>query len=129
MQILKKIVISFILLVLSIFFSYLTGYFYKLIYVVVYGSSPSGIFFIYEEAIKLLVIFILLLIFYTSLFFTAFGGSKKYWWIGVLLIPAAIFEIYFDLEHIYIPIAVGLLGWGVGFGISKLIKKLGWKLG
>lgn len=62
-------------------------------------------------------------IFFLTLLFTAFGGVKKYWWIGILLIPAAAFELYFDLAHIYFPVALGLLGWGIGFGIAKLTKK------
>lgn len=60
-------------------------------------------------------------IFFLTLLFTAFGDTKKYWWIGTLLIPALWFEIYFDLSHIYFPIALGLVGWLIGFGISKLL--------
>ena len=55
--------------------------------------------------------------------FGLLGGSKKYWWIGILLIPAAAFEIYFDLAHIYFPIALGLLGWVIGWGISKALYR------
>lgn len=54
-------------------------------------------------------------VFFLSLFFTAFGGAKKYWWIGILLIPAAAFEIYFDLSHIYFPILLGIAGWVLGY--------------
>ena len=61
-------------------------------------------------------------IFFLTLLFTAFGGAKKYWIIGVLLIPAVIFEFYFDLAHFYIPVALALLGWLIGWGITKLIK-------
>ena len=39
-------------------------------------------------------------IFFLTLIFTAFGGAKKYWWISIGLIPAALFEVYFDLSHI-----------------------------
>jgi|SRR3989344_52865 len=60
--------------------------------------------------------FILFLI----IIFVAFGGPRKYWWIAILLVPAAVFEIYFDLEHIYFPIALGLVGWSVGYLIAKL---------
>ena len=58
-------------------------------------------------------------IFFLTLLFTAFGARNKYWWIGILLIPAALVEIYLDLPHIYIPIALALLGWLIGFGIAK----------
>ena len=64
--------------------------------------------------------FIFSYIFFVLLVFTAFGDSKKYWWIGILLIPAVIFELYFDSERIYIPIVAGLLGWLIGFAIYKV---------
>ena len=59
-------------------------------------------------------------IFFLLLIFTTLGSVKKYWWIGVLLIPAAAFELYFDSSHIYFPIALGLIGWGIGLGILRL---------
>ena len=62
-------------------------------------------------------------VFFLPLLFTAFGGQKKYWWIGILLLPAAAFEIYFDWAHIYFPIIIGLIGWFIGFGISRLLPR------
>ncbi len=62
-------------------------------------------------------------IFSLTLLFTAFGGAKKYWWIGVALIPAVFFEVYFDLQHLYFPIAIGLVAWLVGRGLALLIAK------
>mgnify|MGYP001582877788 CR=1 FL=1 len=58
-----------------------------------------------------------------SLLFAAFGGAKKYWWLGILLVPAVIFEVYFDLEHIYFPIILGLAGLLLGFLVSKFLPK------
>ena len=62
-------------------------------------------------------------IFFLFLLFTAFGGNKKYWWLGILLIPAAVFELYFDLEHIYFPILLGLLGWVLGWLLTKFKRE------
>jgi hypothetical protein len=62
-------------------------------------------------------------IFSLTLLFTAFGGAKKYWWIGIGLIPAVLFEVYFDLQHIYFPLAIGLVAWLLGKGLSLLIEK------
>ena len=62
-------------------------------------------------------------IFVLPLIFVSIGGEKKYWWIGILLIPAALFELYFDAGYIYFPIALGLLGWVLGLGVRKLILK------
>ncbi len=62
-------------------------------------------------------------IFFFTLLFTAFGGAKKYWWIGIALIPAVLFEVYFDLQHLYFPIAIGLVAWLVGKGVALLVEK------
>lgn len=58
-------------------------------------------------------------IFFIFLIFTGFSRSHKYYWIVISLIPAAAFEIYFDWQHILVPVILGLAGWLIGFGISK----------
>ena len=63
-------------------------------------------------------------IFFLTLLFTAFGGAKKYWWIGILLIPAALFEAYFDLPHIYFPAILGIIGWSLGFLLFKIVNRV-----
>lgn len=60
--------------------------------------------------------------FFLILLFTAFGGEKKYRWIMILLIPAVAFEVAFDLTHIYFPVAVGVVGWGLGMLILKFLQ-------
>lgn len=62
-------------------------------------------------------------IFFLTLLFTMFGGEKKYWVIGVLLIPAVVFEVYFDLSHIYFPIMLGVIGWLLGLAIRKFFPR------
>ncbi|MBI5734178.1 MAG: hypothetical protein HY973_04545, partial [Candidatus Kerfeldbacteria bacterium] len=101
MNILKKITILIFVLVLS-FFSYYP--FYSL-YPLFFASARTGSIFIGYEAIAIVLVGIILsYIFFIPLLFTAFGGLKKYWWIGILLLPAAAFEVYFDWAHIYFPI-------------------------
>ncbi len=83
----------------------------------------TGLFIVSQEFIDLFIGLPLSYIFSLTLLLTAFGGSKKYWWLGVLLIPAAAFEIYFDFEHIYFPILIGLVAWLAGAGISVILQK------
>jgi len=116
-KIIKNILLLLIVLVLTYFFS---GYFYNQIYSLVYGSA-SSLFIIYAGIAKLLAVFVLSYIFFVLLVFAGFGDKKKYWWIGILVIPVVIFELYFDWAHIYIPIVVGIVGWGVGFLVSKAL--------
>jgi len=112
MQVVKNFVILAVILVLAYFFSVDFGNLYENLV-----GSVSGSF----VDLRSLVGIPLAYIFFLTLLFTAFGGEKKYWWMGVLLIPVAIFELYFDSAHIYFPIALGLAGWLIGFLLAKLI--------
>jgi len=120
-----KVLINISLLTSSLFFSYfLAGYLYNPIYSFVYRSSGNGLFMIYEGMARFLSVLVLGFIFFIFLNFTAFGDSKKYWWITILLIPVIIFEVYFDWDHLYIPVAIGILGWIIGLILSKVKTQL-----
>src|SRR3989344_1571833 len=108
---LKKFTILLIVLLVSNYFSTTATNLYDKFF-------DSGSSFVNLDA---LVGFPLAYVFFLSLLFTAFGGAKKYWWLGILLIPAAAFEVYFDLEHIYFPIILGLAGWVLGYLVSKFL--------
>lgn len=108
----KKIVLIFITLGVAHYTAFYFGIIYDFFFPKNVGGN--GLFSIPHEAGLYLIGLPLSYIFFLSLLFTAFGGSKKYWWMGVLLIPAAVFELYFDLAHIYFPILLGLAGWLLG---------------
>ena len=63
-------------------------------------------------------------IFLIALLFSAFGETKKYWWMILILLPVAFIVFYLDWYHWYFWIPLGLIGWGIGIGIQKLISKL-----
>lgn len=116
----KKIIIWFVVLILSFIFANLFGKLYS--YSLSLGGGFSG-FIIpnfwgdFVDGVSRSYLFFLIFL------FTIFGGSKKYWWIGILLIPAALFELYFDSAHLYFPIALGLLAWLLGFAAFKLLAR------
>jgi hypothetical protein len=62
-------------------------------------------------------------LFFTIFLFTAFGDSNKYWWASLLSLPIIILVLYIDWEYIYVPVIIGLVGWLVGFAVSKVIVK------
>lgn len=111
-----NIIILFAVSIFSYLFSEFFGNFYEFFY----PSSGS----IASIDITSLFGLPLAYIFFLTLLFTAFGGTKKYWWIGILLIPAAAIELYFDLAHIYFPIILGLAGWLLGLLAFKLLTKI-----
>ncbi len=116
----KKFLLFLATIVLSVLIASFVGKFYFYLFS---AEKGGGIFSLPVDATNLLRGVTLSYFLLLTLLFTAFGGVKKYWWIGILLIPAVAFELYFDLAHIYFPLALGLLGWGIGLGISKLFKK------
>ena len=120
MRVFNKVIILILTIILSLLLYYPFYYLYPLLFV----SARTGSLFMTWEGIAMIIMGAMLAyIFFLALLFTTFGGPKKYWWIGILLIPAAAFEVYFDWSHIYFPIAIGLIGWLLGFGISKLLPQ------
>lgn len=116
----KKVFLFGLSLIGSLLFASPLGNFYSYVF-----NIPPGFydFFIPPGFYDFFSGLVPAFIFFLTLLFTAFGGSKKYWWIGILLLPAVAFEVYFDLIHMYFPVLLGLLGWGIGFGINKLLSK------
>ena len=115
MDIVRKVLVMVVIFVIS----YLSSSSFGQLYQYLIGSL-QGSFVDLRSVFGLPLAYI----FFLTILFTAFGGERKYWWMGVLLIPAAIFEIYFDLSHLYFPVALGLAGWLLGFILEKFVKTM-----
>lgn len=114
MKIVKKLILLIIVLLASYFSSlYFGGMYLKLL------KQSAGSFLDGTSLIGLPLAYI----FFLTLLLTAFGGAKKYWWIGIGLIPAVLFEVAFDLRHLYFPLAIGLVAWLVGRGLALLTER------
>lgn len=121
MKILKNVVLYLVVLVMAFLFANPLG---KLFFASNYQISFSS-FIVSEYWYYFFDWIFLSYSFFLFFIFTTFSSGKgKYWWMGVLVLPALAFEVYFDLSHIYFPIALGLLGWLIGLGIQRLIAKL-----
>ena len=116
MKILKNLLLVGITILGVYFFSATMG----ILYFKVFPKESAGSFI----GSKMLLGIPLAYIFSLTLLFTAFGDKRKQWWIGVLLVPAVLFELYFDLVHIYFQIVIGLVAFGLGKGIEFAITKL-----
>ncbi len=116
MDLLKKLFYFFC----SILLAYLTAYSFGKFYVYILNLSiRDTLFGISPHAAVYILGAVLSYIFFITFLFTALTTKHKYWWIGILLIPAFIFECFFDLSHIYFPIILALIGWGLGSLIYK----------
>ena len=119
MGILKNIILIIIVLALAHFGATILGKLY-----IYFFPQIWGLFSLSKDAGEYFIGFPLTYIFFVPLLYTAFGGAKKYWWIGILLIPAILFELYVDFSHIYFPIALGIVGWLLGLAVLKIFPRL-----
>lgn len=119
MKILKNVLILFFVLAPSFFLGSVLGK----VYAFFIPTRDFSVASIPSEITQNIIGWPLSYIFFLTLLFTAFGGAKKYWWIGIGLIPAVLFEVAFDLRHLYFPIAIGLVAWLVGRGVALLLQK------
>jgi hypothetical protein len=113
-----------LLFLLTLVVAYFLGLYFGSVYLYFFPSIGGGLFIGLAGMALYLLGVVLAYIFFLTFLFTAFGDAKKYWWIGILLIPAALFELYFDWVHLYFPIAIGLVGWGLGLGVEKGLKMI-----
>ena len=115
----KNIFKNVLIVVISVLLSFVLADATGNLYLKVFPKESAGSFVGSVSLIGLPLAYIFSLI----LLFTAFGGTKKYWYIGIGLVPAVLFEVAFDWQHIYFPIALGLIAWVLGRGLGGLIKK------
>ena len=113
MRILKNIILVLVVFIISYYTSVYFGDFYQKVF------NDPGTWIDVRGIVGLPLAYT----FFLFLLFTAFGGKGKYWWMGIAVLPALAFEVYFDLPHIYFPIALGIVGWVIGFGVQKITGK------
>ena len=66
----------------------------------------------------------LAIIFLITFLIHASGKKQAWWWTIIPLLPAVLFELALDILHLYIPIALGLIAWGLGIMANKILHKL-----
>lgn len=59
--------------------------------------------------------------FLLPLLLASFGSKFKIWWVGIFLIPVVWIVASTDLLRIWFYFFVAFAGWGIGFGIAKLL--------
>jgi hypothetical protein len=62
-------------------------------------------------------------ILFVTLFIGIYGSGNKNKWIIWLLVPALLFFASGDIKHIYLPILLALLSFGLATLLQKLFKK------
>lgn len=109
----------------AILFSYVLAYFLGsyigALYAYVIPVSVTGS--LSDAAANWLIGVPTALVIFAVFFLTSIGGRYKYVWLAVSLIPSIWFYLEFDLLHIYFPIILGLIAWGLGTIAHKTLQK------
>jgi len=122
MNIFRNIMLTIVILIFTGLLAAWFGKIYGLFFNIPTGSGFAGFIaspkdYVFFDGLTPAYVFLLTLV------STAWGVGKKYWWMGVLLLPALAFVLYFDLTRIWFYFLIGLVGWAIGYGINKLLKR------
>ena len=111
------VILSYVLAYL--FFARYFGNVYAVFFPESISSSfvPSGVG-AWLVGVPLAVIFLL------TLLVRASGKEKVWWWVLVSLLPTILFEIAFDILHLYVPVVLGAIAWGLGYLGNKALWRL-----
>ncbi|OHB20250.1 MAG: hypothetical protein A2854_04535 [Parcubacteria group bacterium RIFCSPHIGHO2_01_FULL_56_18] len=110
----------------SIMLAYVLAYFLAFYFGILYGYLSPGSLggsFISTEAAEWIAGFPLASVFLIVFLLHLIGGRRVWWWIITPLIPIVVFEVVLDPLHIYVPIILGLIAWGLGIVANKTLRK------
>lgn len=62
-------------------------------------------------------------VFFLPFIFQIFASGNKIKWILILLIPPTLLWILADIQHIYLPVILGLIAFGLGKIINLMVAK------
>src|SRR3989344_7030146 len=115
----NNIVKNILLLAVVLMLSYFTAEYFGAAYDSMFGSGGAWIGS--EGSWNLIIGFPLALIFFLTLFSYAwvFKSKRSTLW---LISPVLLWEVVIDIRHIYLPIILGLIAFGLAWVIRKILK-------
>jgi len=117
-----KLAIKVILFLVTVFLSYLTAYYFGFAFEKLFPEVFSGGWIGSYRSLFVIRGFSLTLLLFLSFVLRAFLTESRKKSLYSLL-PIFAWEFYLDVDHIYVPIILGAIGWFLGEGIRKLIGK------
>lgn len=116
----KSFLKNIFLLVIVLVLSYFTAEYFGTWYTKLIGSGNAWVGS--EESWNFIIGFPFAYTFFTILLFQLFGSGNKNKWTIWLLIPPFLFFGASDLRHIYLPIILGLIAFGITLILQKILK-------
>lgn len=113
-----------VLTVVSYALAYYLASFFGIAYGAIFPEFLGGGSFIPTSAVQWLAGLPLAAVFFV-VFFQLIVGKRNVWlWVIIASVPAFLFELVIDPWHIYFPIILGLIAWGLGTMAHKTLSKL-----
>ena len=116
-NLIKNILLLIVALVLSYFTAQYFGGWYDKFSPLYDNTLGLG-----KEALKFITGIPFAYIFFTTLLFQSFGFGNRNKWTVWLLVPPFLFFASGDIQHIYLPIVLGLIAFGIAILIRKVLK-------
>lgn len=111
---------NILLLVAVMVLSYFTATYFGTIYDFFSPQSDDSWFSFDKQALIFLAGLPFAYIFFIIILFKLFGSGNKNKWLGWLLVPPLLFFASGDLRHIYLPIILALIAWGLAILFRKV---------
>src|SRR3990167_2133336 len=118
------IVVRMLLVVFSYLATIFSAVYFGALYNFLTPGFSGGTFIGAQSAWDWLIGYPLGLIFLLTFLLHAQGHKHVWWWVAIATSPAILFELWLDPLHIYFPIALALMGWGLGYLANKALWKL-----
>ena len=120
----KLITVRIFLVVFAYALAYFLAWYLGSVYSYLFPRSLGGGSIISVTAMEWIVGYPLAVIFTLTFLLNTLGHIKKWWWVIISLLPVIALELIYDPPHIYFPIILGLIAWGLGTLAHKILQKL-----
>lgn len=100
------------------------AYYLGLIYAYLFPKALVGGFIGDPDTLIWIAGYPIAVVFLLTLGTHALGGRHIWWWNIVPLVPVILFEFVLDPLHIYLPLSLGVIAWGIGKLANKALRKL-----
>lgn len=120
----KITILKIFFVVFAYVISIFTAIWWSMIYKLFSASSLGGGFIGAPGSWEWIAGYPIGVVFILTFLLHAHDGKNKWYWNTLALIPVIVFEIGFDLPHIYIPVVISVIAWGLGVLVHKILSTL-----
>ena len=113
---------NILLLVVALILSYFTAEYFGSWYVKFSPQYDDSWFSLTKQELIFLAGAPFAYIFFATLLFQSFGFGNRNKWTLWLLTPAMLFFASGDIQHIYLPVILALIAFGLAFVVRKVFK-------